>query len=231
MHALIAFWFQLVQEWGYLGVILLMAMESSIFPVPSEVVMPPAGFWASQGKMTLLCPGVALPTAISGNPSLNFTGVVLAGTFGSWLGSAITYWISLWLGRLLIVKWGRYFFISEAKLEKSERWLHRYEAGGIFFARLLPVVRHLISIPAGIIRMNFKTFSIMTIAGSAIWCWILTVFGERVIGKHPHLLNNPTEMVHFMKSQFIWLVAFIVVLCVLYFMVMRLTAKPQAKES
>src|SRR5207249_2539421 len=119
MHHLLQIWFGWVQEWGYPGVILLMAMESSIFPVPSEVVIPPAAYMAGQpgGHMTLW-------------------GVILAGTFGSWLGSAITYWISRWLGRLVIVKWGRYFFISEAKLERAEQWVHRYEAGGIFFARM-----------------------------------------------------------------------------------------------
>src|SRR5437868_13672277 len=92
-HQLIQTWFTWVQDWGYLGVILLMAMESSIFPVPSEVVMPPAAFLAAQGK-------------------LNLWGVIAAGTLGSWLGAAITYWVSLWLGRIVIVKWGRFFFIT-----------------------------------------------------------------------------------------------------------------------
>src|SRR3989442_7450381 len=140
LHGLLQVWFGWVRDGGYLGIIALMAMESSIFPVPSEVVIPPAAYWAAQGKM-------------------NFWLVILAGTFGSWLGSAITYWVSRWVGRAVITRWGRYFFISESKLERAERWVHRYEAGGIFFARLLPVVRHLISIPAGIIGMNFKTFS------------------------------------------------------------------------
>src|SRR5205809_5195882 len=135
LHHFIQVWFDWVQQWGYLGVVLLMAMESSIFPVPSEVVIPPAAYMAMR-------------------PDAHMTvwGVILAGTFGSWLGSAITYWISRWVGRVVIVKWGRYFLISEEKLERAEHWVHRYEAGGIFFARLLPVIRHLISIPAGIIR-------------------------------------------------------------------------------
>src|SRR5213080_4163282 len=144
MQHLLQVWFEWVAHWGYLGVILLMAMESSIFPVPSEVVIPPAAYLAMQP-----------------DSHMNFWGVIIAGTFGSWLGAAITYWVSRWLGRVIIVKWGRFFFVSEAKLERAEHWLHRYEAGGIFFARLLPVIRHLISIPAGIIRMNFTTFSLM----------------------------------------------------------------------
>ena len=93
MHALIAIWFGWVRDWGYLGIIVLMAMESSIFPVPSEVVIPPAAFLAAEGKMSLW-------------------GVVLAGTVGSYLGSAITYWIARWLGRVAIVRWGRYLLIS-----------------------------------------------------------------------------------------------------------------------
>ena len=153
MHHLIEIWFQWVQDWGYWGVILLMAMESSIFPVPSEVVIPPAAFLAAQGKMSLW-------------------GVILAGTFGSWLGSAITYGVSRYAGRPFILKFGKYFFISPDKLERAEHFMARYEAGGIFFARLLPVVRHLISIPAGIVRMPFGKFSLMTVIGSAIWCLV-----------------------------------------------------------
>ena len=114
MHHLLEVWFGWVQNWGYLGIVALMAMESSIFPVPSELVIPPAAFLAAEGK-------------------LNVYGVVAAGTFGSWLGAAVSYWVALWLGRVVIARWGRYFFINEDKLERAERWLHRYELGGIFF--------------------------------------------------------------------------------------------------
>src|SRR3954453_23131043 len=141
MHHLLEIWFQWVLNWGYLGIILLMAMESSIFPVPSEIVIPPAAFLAAQGQLSL-------------------AGVVIAGTVGSYLGSAITYWVSRLVGRPLIMKYGRFFLLPPSKLEDAERWLARYEASGVFFARLLPVVRHLISIPAGIVRMNFATFSV-----------------------------------------------------------------------
>src|SRR6202171_4361098 len=116
-----------------------MAMESSIFPVPSEIVIPPAAFLAAQGK-------------------LSFTGVVLAGTLGSYLGSAITYWVARGLGRPLVVRFGRFVLVTPEKLEQAENWLARYEAGGVFFARLLPVVRHLISIPAGVVRIDFGLF-------------------------------------------------------------------------
>src|SRR5437868_1324012 len=180
-----------------------MAMESSIFPVPSEIVIPPAAFLAAQGK-------------------LNLWGVIAAGTFGSWLGASVTYWVSLWLGRILIVKWGRFFAISESKLTRAERWLHRYEAGGIFFARLLPVIRHLISIPAGIIGMNFATFSLMTIVGSALWCGVLAWFGQTAIT--PEIDRKSTRLNSSHVSISYAVGAAVIVLCLLYFLVMRLTA-------
>jgi len=208
LHGLVPLWFGLVEQWGYVGVALLMAMESSIFPVPSEVVIPPAAYWAAQGRMS-------------------FWGVVLAGTVGSYVGSAITYWASLWLGRLLILKFGRYVLVTPSKLERAERFVHRYEAGGIFFARFLPVVRHLISIPAGIIHMNFAVFSVMTVAGSFLWCWILAEFGARAITAE--MMTDPVKMVAQLKAQSHWIVAFVVVLCGLYIVAMKLTA-PKAEK-
>src|SRR5213596_1880851 len=104
MHHLLEVWFGWVQDWGCFGIIILMAMESSIFPVPSEVVIPPAAILASAGT------GMTLP------------GVILAGTFGSWLGSAITYWIALAVGRPIIHRWGRFVFIPPDKLERAERF-------------------------------------------------------------------------------------------------------------
>ncbi len=211
MHALLNLWFDWVREWGYAGVVILMAMESSIIPVPSEVVIPPAAFWASQGKMS-------------------FWGVICAGTMGSWIGAAITYGVARSLGRPLLVRYGRYFLISEEKLGRAERWLARYEAGGIFFARLLPVVRHLVSIPAGIVRMRFGIFSLMTFTGSFLWCTVLAYFGREIIGKHPELMDSPEELLHFMKTQSHWLVGFVALMGVLYFVVMRLTDHTKGKE-
>ena len=201
-----------VENWGYPGVIILMAMESSIFPVPSEIVIPPAAILAvSNGKMSLM-------------------GVILAGTFGSWLGSAITYWVALWVGRPVVVRWGRYFLIPPDKLERAERFMHRYEGGGIFFARLLPVIRHLISIPAGIIRMGFLKFSVLTTVGAAIWCSVLAWLGAKVgdklrlDGKDP---LNPDELMHAVKHESLWIVGAVVLVCVLYFAAMKMTG---AKE-
>jgi len=211
LHDLIRVWFGWVQDWGYLGVILLMAMESSIFPVPSEVVIPPAAIVASQG-----------------GGGMSLFGVIVAGTFGSWLGSTITYWISLWVGRALILKWGKWIHITEHKVQRAERFVHRYESGGIFFARLLPVIRHLISIPAGIIRMNFLKFSLMTIVGSAIWCSVLAWLGNKVGKNDPEILKDPQKLVDAVKSESVPIIAAIVAVCVLYVLAMKLTAPKNA---
>jgi membrane protein DedA with SNARE-associated domain len=208
LHGLIAFWFHFLEQWQYLGVIVLMALESSIVPIPSEVVIPPAVYWAAQGKM-------------------NFWGVVFAGTLGSWIGSAVSYWVSLWLGRAIILKFGKWIHITNDKVERAEHFVHRYEAGGIFFARLLPVVRHIISIPAGIIRMNFLTFSIMTMLGSFAWCLVLAKFSDHVFAKHAgeNILADPTAMVAMLKHESHPLIAGILGLCALYFVAMKLTER------
>jgi membrane protein DedA with SNARE-associated domain len=204
MHHLLQMWFEWVLTGGYIGIIVLMAMESSIFPVPSEIVIPPAAFLAAQGK-------------------LSFAGVIIAGTVGSYLGSAITYWASRLIGRPLIVKYGRFVLISPKKLERAEHWLARYEAGGVFFARLLPVVRHLISIPAGIVRMNFLTFSFATIAGSALWCGVLAYLGHKAYRVEPQLLTDPAAMLRFVQSQSHWLVIVAGIFALLYILTIRLS--------
>ena len=214
MQALIETWFRWVHEWGYGGVVLLMAMESSIFPVPSELVVPPAAILAAQGG------------------SMTVPGVILAGTFGSWLGSAITYWVALFVGRPVVMRFGKYFLMPPAKVERAERFMHRYEGGGIFFARLLPVIRHLISIPAGMIRMGFLKFSALTIVGSALWCWVLAVLGQKVGNKlDPAQMDalkkgegvDLMHLIHAVKHEAMWIVGAVVVVCVLYFVAMRLT--------
>ena len=207
MQQWIALWFQWVHDWGYAGIILLMAMESSIVPIPSEIVIPPAAYWAAQGRFS-------------------FAGVVLAGTVGSYIGAAATYWAARGLGRPMLVRYGKYVFCREDKLLRAERWLERYEAGGIFFSRLVPVVRHLIGIPAGIVRMPFGLFSAMTILGAGLWCWVLAWFGGSLLGDRPELISNPGLLVQVLRERS-WLAGgFAILLCGLYVLVMRLTAKP-----
>src|ERR1043166_4812526 len=210
MHHLIEIWFHWVLTGGYVAVFCLMALESTVFPIPSEVVIPPAAIVAATQQGT----------------GMSLAGVVIAGTLGSWFGSAIMYWVARWVGRPAVLRWGKYFFVPPNKLARAEIFLRRYEAGGIFFARLLPVIRHLISIPAGIVRMDFTTFSVMTLVGSALWCGVLAWFGQTAIT--PEMLRDPEGMALALKAKSHLIVVAVLVLCVLYFVVMRLT-KPRSK--
>jgi membrane protein DedA with SNARE-associated domain len=182
VHHLIEVWFSWVSQWGYLGVFLLMAMESSIFPVPSEIVVPPAAYWAAQGRFDML-------------------GIVAAATLGSLFGSLITYFVALTLGRPFVYRYGKYFLFSQKNIDKTERFITTYASGGVFFARLLPVVRHLCSIPAGFARMKLRTFVLWTTVGAGIWCSVLAWFGKAVIGDRPALLKNPEELPHVLKEK------------------------------
>jgi len=206
LHGWIVTWFSWVRDWGYAGVVLLMAMESSILPVPSEIVIPPAAYWATQGRMSLV-------------------GVVVAGTIGSYIGAVIMYFVSLRFGRPFLLRHGKWFFVSPQKLERAERFLARYETGGVFFARLLPVVRHLIGIPAGIMRMRFLPYSIATIVGSALWCAVLAWFGQDVLGSEPKLLEDPDAMIAALKAKSLPILGGVIVLLGLYVLVVKLTER------
>jgi len=152
-----------LQTGGYSLIALLMAMESSIIPLPSEFVIPPAAHLAHTGQA-----------------SFSIAGIIIAGTIGSWVGASIMYWASRWAGRPLILRYGKLMLVSAEKLEGAERWAAHYGSAGIFISRLLPVVRHLIGIPAGIVRMNYGAFSFWTVAGSAIWCAVLCYVGIKM---------------------------------------------------
>jgi membrane protein DedA with SNARE-associated domain len=148
-----------LEEGGYPLIALLMAMESSIIPLPSEVVIPPAAHLAhTRGGMSL-------------------TGIVIAGTVGSWIGATVMYWGARIIGRPLLMRYGRYVLIPPAKIAGAEAWANHYGEVGIFISRLLPVVRHLIGIPAGIVRMHFGYYSAATLLGSAVWCAVLAWLG------------------------------------------------------
>jgi membrane protein DedA with SNARE-associated domain len=152
-----------LQTGGYPMVALMMAVESSLFPLPSEIVIPPAAHLAATGQIPL-----------------SLWGIVLAGTLGSWFGATLMYWASRLAGRPLVLHFGKYFFISTYKVEGAERWAAHYGAMGIFISRLLPVVRHLIGIPAGIVRMSYLQFSLFTLLGSGLWCSVLCWLGVKV---------------------------------------------------
>jgi len=161
-----------LEVWGLWAVALLMAVESSIVPLPSEVVIPPAAHLAwtdGIGFCGMRLTGWSAQIAI-----------VIAGTLGSWLGATLMYWIVRAAGRPFLMRFGKYCFIAPEKIEGAERWAAHYGAMGIFAARLLPVVRHLIGIPAGIVRMNFWKYSLYTLLGSAIWSGVLCYLGVRI---------------------------------------------------
>jgi membrane protein DedA with SNARE-associated domain len=141
MHIFVQWLLDSIGAMGYPGIFLLMAMESSIIPVPSELVMPPAGYLAFQGKMNLAV-------------------AILCGTAGSLAGAYANYFASHYLGRPLIIKYGKYVLIPPDKFERVERFFLQHGEISTFIGRLLPVVRHLISIPAGLSGMNHLRFSI-----------------------------------------------------------------------
>jgi membrane protein DedA with SNARE-associated domain len=149
---------------GYAGVVLLMAIESACIPLPSELIMPFAGYLVFQGKLALW-------------------GVALAGALGCVLGSLVAYYVGLVGGRPLVQRYGRYVFISHHDLELADRWFARHGDITIFLGRLLPVVRTFIAFPAGVARMPLPKFVAYTFVGSLIWCWALAWVGQR-LGEH-----------------------------------------------
>jgi len=143
---------------GYPGIVVLMAVESSILPLPSELVMPPAGYLAAKGEM-------------------NIALAVACGVLGSILGALANYGLALWLGRAFFLRLGKYVLITERALDRSERYFAAHGEISTFLGRMLPVVRHLISIPAGVARMQLGRFVLFTGLGALVWCSILSWIG------------------------------------------------------
>ncbi|PTU32542.1 DedA family protein [Stenotrophobium rhamnosiphilum] len=185
---------------GYPLIVLLMAIESSFLPLPSELVIPPAAILASRGG------------------ELTYVGIVIAGTVGSWIGATFMYWGSRWLGRPLAMRYGRYFMISPEKIEAAERWAAQYGAAGVFISRLLPVIRHLVGIPFGIVKMNFLRYSIFTILGSAIWCTVLTVIGVHA-GQDEALMRGDLHQIT------LWIIVGAAILGALYYFLVHRAMK------
>ncbi len=149
---------------GYPGILLLMALESSFFPFPSEVVLPPGGYLAAQGRM-------------------NGYLVLGSGVAGSLLGAVFNYLLAVRLGRPLLHRYSKYLLIKERSLDKSEAFFVRHGEISTFIGRLIPVIRQYISLPAGLARMNLARFSAYTSLGAGIWCAILTYIGW-YLGRH-----------------------------------------------
>lgn len=172
LHEFSDWYLSALSQGGYWLIAALMALESTFVPIPSEVIIPPAAYLAhTQGQFSLV-------------------GVVLAGTLGSWAGASLMYWGARWLGRPVVMRLAPYVGVAKAKIEMAEAWSAHYGSAGVFFSRLLPVIRHLIGIPAGILRMDFRWYAAATLGGSLIWTSVLAWLGMTV-GKHPALLQGP----------------------------------------
>lgn len=160
----------LIFEWGYLGIFLLMTIESSFIPFPSEIVLIPAGYLASKGDM-------------------NMGMIMLSALGGSMAGAFINYFLALFLGRKILKKYGKYFFISEDALLKMDTYFQKHGHISTFIGRLVPGIRQLISIPAGLARMNLAVFSTYTALGAGIWALILVMLGY-FIGENQELIES-----------------------------------------
>jgi len=150
-----------ISQSGYLGIVLLMGVESACIPLPSEVIMPFSGYLVHAGRFSLI-------------------GVAVAGAVGCNLGSCVAYYVGAWGGRPLAERYGRYVLVTRHDLETADRWFASYGDWAVFFSRLLPVVRTFIALPAGIARMNFLRFNAYTFLGSLPWCWVLAYAGMKL---------------------------------------------------
>ena len=160
----------LIEHMGYPGIVFLMTLESSVFPIPSELVMPQAGYLVSMGTMSMPL-------------------VIILGVVGSWLGALLNYTVAMWLGRPFFLRYGKYFFCPQDKFAMVERFFQAHGQISTFTGRLIPVIRHLISIPAGLTRMKMSHFLLYTGIGSAIWVSILTYIGF-LCGKNLDLIKR-----------------------------------------
>lgn len=155
---LLDFVLRLVSSFGFAGIFLLMLLESTVFPIPSELVMPFAGFMVAKGEM-------------------DFLFIVLIATSGSLAGSAISYFIGKFFGKAAFLKFGKYFLLEQKHLDIAHEWFGNFGGKTVFLCRFVPAIRHVISIPAGIAEMNFAKFALYTFAGAFCWNAFLTYSG------------------------------------------------------
>jgi membrane protein DedA with SNARE-associated domain len=200
---------ELAKVWGPLLILLFMAIESSFVPFPSEIVMIPAGFMAARGELFPGSPIAAILVAVS------------CGLIGSLLGAWLNYYLSLKLGRKFLYTYGKWFFLKPAALERAEEIFREYGDIATFVCRLLPAIRQLISIPAGLSKMHFGRFTFFTGLGAGIWVVVLTWIGYH-FGTHTvdmtyqELVFTGKDLI---KDNLIWLVLGLGVLVVVYIVI------------
>ena len=181
----------LIFDWGYIGIFLLMAVESSFIPFPSEIVLIPAGYLASQGEMSLSM-------------------IMLSGLGGSMVGAFVNYFLALLLGRRVLEIYGKYIFISNKSLDKMDSFFAKHGHISTFVGRLIPGIRQLISIPAGLAKMNIVQFSVFTMFGAGIWALVLTLLGY-FIGENQELIHS------YLKQITIIVVLSLIIISTLYY--------------
>ena len=159
-----------VAQWGYLGIVVMMAIESANIPLPSEAIMPAAGILVQQGKMNLHL-------------------AALAGAVGCLVGSVPSYLLGLYGGRPFLEKYGRWLLLKARDLDVAENWVNKYGDIIFFICRMLPIVRTFISFPAGVLRAHFAMFCLFTFVGSLIWCYFLTYVGIK-FGENMQLFTD-----------------------------------------
>ncbi|HJO95472.1 MAG TPA: DedA family protein [Victivallales bacterium] len=192
--------------WGFLIIFILMALESSLVPFPSEVIMIPAGFLAYRAGLSFASPGLDLVVAI------------IIGTVGSLAGAYFNYYLALLLGRPILYKYGKYFFLKPQTLERAEEIFREYGEVTTFVCRLLPAIRQLISIPAGLSKMRHSTFILFTVLGAGIWVTVLSLIGYYLgsISKNMSYGDIVYKGKDMIMGNFIWILLGLVIIVVIY---------------
>ena len=211
----IAYFAQFAHVWGLLLIFIFMTIESSFIPFPSEVVMIPAGFLAARREM------------LTGNVWIDCILAIVIGSAGSLAGAYINYYLALYLGRTALHKYGKYFFLKEETILRAEEVFREYGAAATFICRLLPAIRQLISIPAGLSKMPLASFTLFTGLGAGIWVVILTAIGAwlgHLSGDmdYPTLINKGKQLI---SDHYIWIIAVVVVFGAVYLFIHKRVMK------
>src|SRR4030042_3429150 len=189
---------KIISDSGYFGITFLMALESACIPIPSEVIMPFAGYLVAIKKFSLIW-------------------VIIWGAIGNLTGSIIAYWAGAYGGRSFILKYGKYILLKQEELDKAQRFFDKYGNLSIFFSRILPIVRTFISFPAGIAKMSFRKFCFYTFIGSLIWSAILSYIGV--------FLGENWESIGIYFRRFDWLILILLIVFVVLFLYKKLRKK------
>ena len=205
----------LAPVWGYAFIFLFMTVESSFIPFPSEIVMIPAGFLAARGELTLHAAGPDLALAVA------------VGLAGSLAGAYVNYFLSAWLGEPFLRRYGRWFFLKPAALDRAAELFNRYGATATFVCRLLPAIRQLISIPAGIAKMPLRTFSLFTALGAGLWTAVLAGTGFWLGCTAGEITY--AELVHrgkaFIDANLAWLIVAVAFAVILHLVISKLVMR------